>query len=292
MNRREFTKFSAIALAGSYLPKNLDTSANKPVGYAPVGLGTISDILMRACANSQTAKITALVTGHPDTKGAKHSAMYRIPKTSIYTYEMFDRIRDNQDIDAIYVGLPNSMHAEYTLRGAQAGKHVLCEKPMAISSAECRKMIDACRQAKVKLMIGYRVQFEPLWFRVGESTGSCGVQHFRCRRHASRRTVATLLVANGEDVKTVQESLRHANSKVTLDLYAQAVTPAKRKAQSKIVGMLIPSENNAGQGINTAQNRLSNPRRKCGSANLLKEMVARDGIEPPTPAFSGLRSTN
>lgn len=45
MNRREFTKFSAIALAGRYLPKNLDTSANKPVGYAPVGLGTISDIL-------------------------------------------------------------------------------------------------------------------------------------------------------------------------------------------------------------------------------------------------------
>jgi predicted dehydrogenase len=163
MNRREFTKFSALALAGRYLPTNLETGATKPVGYAAVGLGTISDIFMRACANSQTAKITALVTGHPDTKGAKYSAMYGIPKTSIYTYETFDRIRENPDIDAIYVGLPNSMHAEYTIRGAQAGKHVLCEKPMAISSAECRKMIDACRQAKVKLMIGYRVQFEPLW---------------------------------------------------------------------------------------------------------------------------------
>jgi predicted dehydrogenase len=163
MDRREFTKLSALALAGKYLPTNLDTSANKPVGYAAVGLGTISDIFMRACANSQTAKITALVTGHPDTKGVKYSAMYGIPKTSIYTYETFDQIRENPDIDAIYVGLPNSMHAEYTVRGAQAGKHVLCEKPMAISSAECRKMIDACRQAKVKLMIGYRVQFEPLW---------------------------------------------------------------------------------------------------------------------------------
>ncbi len=163
MNRREFTKFSALAVAGRYLPTNLDTSANKPVGYAAVGLGTISDIFMRACANSQTAKITALVTGHPDTKGAKYSAMYGIPKSSIYTYETFDQIRSNPDIDAIYVGLPNGMHAEYTIRGAQAGKHVLCEKPMAISSAECRKMIDACRQAKVKLMIGYRVQFEPMW---------------------------------------------------------------------------------------------------------------------------------
>ncbi|HKR29214.1 MAG TPA: site-specific integrase [Terriglobales bacterium] len=112
--------------------------------------------------------------------------------------------------------------------------------------------------------------------------------------HTFRRTVATLLVANGEDVKTVQESLRHANSKVTLDLYAQAVTPAKRKAQSKIVQMLIPSENSAEKGINTAQNRLTNPYRSlaanCGPAKLLKDMVARDGIEPPTPAFSGLAS--
>ena len=168
MNRREFTKLSAVALAGRYLPMNLNTSANKPVGYAAVGLGTISDIFMRACANSQTAKITALVTGHPDTKGMKYSAMYGIRKTSIYTYETFDRIRENPDVDAIYVGLPNSMHAEYTIRGAQAGKQVLCEKPMAISSAECRKMIDACRQANVKLMIGYRVQFEPMWNQVIE----------------------------------------------------------------------------------------------------------------------------
>src|SRR3954453_14145611 len=163
MNRRKFTKLSALALAGRYLPIDAYGAAKKPVGYAAVGLGSISDIFMRACANSQTAKITALVTGHPDTKGAKYSAMYGIRKTSIYTYETFDNIRDNPDVDAIYVGLPNSMHSEYTIRGARAGKHVLCEKPMAISSAECHKMIDACRQANVKLMIGYRVQFEPLW---------------------------------------------------------------------------------------------------------------------------------
>ena len=163
MDRREFTKLSAFALAWKYLPIQAYGAIKKPVGYAAVGLGTISDIFMRACANSQTAKITALVTGHPDSKGAKYSAMYGIPKSSIYTYEKFDQIRENPDVDAIYVGLPNSMHSEYTVRGAQAGKHVLCEKPMAISSIECRKMIDACRQAKVKLMIGYRVHYEPLW---------------------------------------------------------------------------------------------------------------------------------
>jgi predicted dehydrogenase len=164
MNRREFNKLSAFALAGSWLPIRAHAAPTpRSVGYAAVGLGAISDIFMRACANSATAKITALVTGHPDTKGAKYSAMYGIPKTSIYTYETFDRIRDNPDVDAIYVGLPNSMHCEYTVRGAKAGKHVLCEKPMAISSAECRQMIDACRQTKVKLMIAYRVQYEPLW---------------------------------------------------------------------------------------------------------------------------------
>jgi predicted dehydrogenase len=164
MDRREFTRLSALALAWNSLPVGARAaSTQRPVGFAAVGLGNISDIFMRACANSQKAKITALVTGHPDTKGVKYAAMYGIPKSSIYTYETFDRIRDNPDIDAIYVGLPNSMHCEFTVRGAQAGKHVLCEKPMAISSAECRKMIDACRQAKVKLMIGYRVHYEPLW---------------------------------------------------------------------------------------------------------------------------------
>src|SRR5580698_1369200 len=165
--RREFAKLSALALAWNCLPAHAQISAtsSKPVGYAAIGLGTISDIFMRACAQSQTAKITALVTGHPDTKGAKYAEMYGIPKTSIYTYESFDRIRDNKDVDAVYIGLPNSMHCEYTVRGAQAGKHVLCEKPMAISSAECRTMIDACHAAKVKLMIAYRIQYEPLWLK-------------------------------------------------------------------------------------------------------------------------------
>jgi predicted dehydrogenase len=169
MDRRKFNQLAALTLAWNSLPVRAQTGASqKPVGFAAVGLGTISDIFMRACAKSQTAKITALVTGHPDTKGQKYAAMYGIPKTSIYTYETFDRIRDNPEVEAIYVGLPNSMHREYTVRGAKAGKHVLCEKPMAISSAECRTMIDACRQAKVKLMIAYRVHYEPMWKQIIE----------------------------------------------------------------------------------------------------------------------------
>jgi predicted dehydrogenase len=167
MNRRDFNKLATLTLASAPLYSYAQNAsvAQKPVGYAAVGLGTISDIFIRACASSTKAKITALVTGHPEDKGARYAAMYGIPKTSIYTYETFDRIRDNKDIDAVYIGLPNSMHAEYTLRGAHAGKHILSEKPMAISSAECRTMINACRTAKVKLMIAYRIQYEPTWQR-------------------------------------------------------------------------------------------------------------------------------
>ena len=146
MDRRSFTRLSALALAATRVRSLAQpaSTAVRPVGYAAIGLGTISDIFMRACAKTQTAKITALVTGHPDTKGKKYAAMYGIPESSIYTYETYDRLRDNKDVEAVYVGLPNSMHREYTVRAAQMGKHVLCEKPMAISSAECRQMIDAC----------------------------------------------------------------------------------------------------------------------------------------------------
>jgi predicted dehydrogenase len=163
LNRRNFAKLSTLALAASRLPSfaQFPVANQRPVGYAAIGLGTISDLFIRACAESKTAKITALVTGHPDTKGKQYAAKYGIPESSIYTYETFDRIRDNKDVDAVYVGLPNSMHREYTVRAAQAGKHVLCEKPMAISSVECRQMIAACRTANVKLMIAYRIHYEP-----------------------------------------------------------------------------------------------------------------------------------
>jgi|GEM_PF-3232549 len=113
--------------------------------------------------------------------------------------------------------------------------------------------------------------------------------------HTFRRTVATLLVNNGENVKVVQELVRHANSNVTLDFYAQAMTPAKREAQGKIVKMLTTAEERrTEQGTRLVA--LSNPFKPSSEGphadKLLKRMVARDGIEPPTPAFSGLRSTD
>ncbi len=183
MDRRQFTKTSALALAAAHLRSFAQTPAPaKPVGYAAVGLGTISDIFMRACANSQTAKITALVTGHPAEKGSKYAAMYGIPKTSIYTYEQYERLAENKEVDAVYIGLPNSMHCEYTVRAARIGKHVLCEKPMAISSAEGRTMIQECRTANVKLMIAYRVHYDPTWqqaMQIIDSGGIGNIQSFQ-----------------------------------------------------------------------------------------------------------------
>jgi len=166
MDRRRFAQLSSLALAGATLPTIGDAQSStggKPIGYALIGLGSISDIFGRGCLKlaDKNIKVTALVTGHGDTKGKEWAARYGVPESSIYSYETFDKIRDNKNIDAVYVGLPNSMHREYTVRAAKAGKHVLCEKPMAISSAECREMIDACRTANVKLMIAYRCHYDP-----------------------------------------------------------------------------------------------------------------------------------
>jgi predicted dehydrogenase len=108
----------------------------------------------------RTGRIVALVSGHRE-KADKQAAMYGVSSRSIYSYEDYDRIASNKDIDAVYIALPNSMHAEYTIRAAKAGKHVLCEKPMATSVADCKEMIAACDAAKKKLMIAYRCQYEP-----------------------------------------------------------------------------------------------------------------------------------
>jgi glucose-fructose oxidoreductase len=133
----------------------------RPVGYAIVGLGYYAtQVIMPQFANCKHSRIVGLVSGDP-AKAKRYAAEYRVPERSIYDYRNYDRIRDNPDIDVVYVVLPNSMHAEYTVRAAAAGKHVLCEKPMATSIADCEAMIDACRKAGKKLMIGYRSHFEP-----------------------------------------------------------------------------------------------------------------------------------
>lgn len=133
----------------------------RKAGYAIVGLGGYAlNQIIPQFANCSHSRLAALVSGDP-AKARRVAAEHGVPDRSIYDYRTFDRIRDNPDVDIVYVILPNSMHAEYTIRAAQAGKHVLCEKPMAVSAAECEAMIAACRGAGRKLMIGYRSHFEP-----------------------------------------------------------------------------------------------------------------------------------
>jgi predicted dehydrogenase len=160
--RREIGR---IAIAGAASRYAVAQEPDRPFRYCIVGLGRISmQHFMPGIKLSKHSRITALVSGHRD-KAEKMAAEYGVPSKNIYSYANYDAIADNRDIDAVYIALPNGMHAEYTIRAAKAGKHVLCEKPMANTAADCQAMVDACQKAKRKLMIEYRCQFEPLNLR-------------------------------------------------------------------------------------------------------------------------------
>jgi predicted dehydrogenase len=157
--RRDFTKLGALGLAARFTPALAAQPTQQPTGYAIIGLGRIAQHFMAGIRATTNSKVTALVSGHRD-KALRIAADYGVPENSVYSYENFDSIASNKTVDAVYVALPNSMHAQYTIRAAKAGKHVLCEKPMATSVADCEQMIAACKAAGVKLMIAYRCHYE------------------------------------------------------------------------------------------------------------------------------------
>lgn len=134
---------------------------NGKLGIALVGLGTYSEgQLAPALQETQHCYLAGLVSGSPD-KLSKWGQQYNLPDTACYNYENFDAIKDNADIDIVYVVLPNALHTEYVIRAAKAGKHVICEKPLAITVEECDQMIAACKKAGKMLSVGYRLHFEP-----------------------------------------------------------------------------------------------------------------------------------
>lgn len=133
----------------------------KKLGVALVGLGYYStDLLAPGLQRTQNCYLAGIVTGTP-AKAEKWKKMYNIHDKNIYNYDNFDSLANNPAIDVVYIVLPPSMHAEYSIRGARAGKHVWCEKPMAMSADECQRMIDAANQNKVQLTVGYRMHHEP-----------------------------------------------------------------------------------------------------------------------------------
>ena len=152
---------AAIALPSLFTPNNnIKLYDGKKLNIALCGLGNYAGYLAEGLKVSQYCRLAGIVTGHP-AKAEAWKKEYNIPDKNIYNYQNFDEIKNNPDIDLVYVVLPNFMHKEYTVRAAKAGKHVICEKPMAISVEDCEEMISACKNAGVQLAIGYRLHYEP-----------------------------------------------------------------------------------------------------------------------------------
>lgn len=139
---------------------NTATYEGKKLNIALCGLGRYAGYLAEGLETAQYCKLAGIITGTPS-KAVEWKKKYNIPEKNIYNYQNFDEIIHNKDIDLVYVVLPNFMHKEYTIRAAGAGKHVIVEKPMAITAADCREMIDACKKAGVQLAVGYRLHYEP-----------------------------------------------------------------------------------------------------------------------------------
>ena len=165
------------------------------LGLAIVGLGRLSlEEILPAISASKRCRVTALVSGDLE-KAKRVAAMYDVAETSLYNYDTFDQLRDNPEVHAVYIVLPNALHREFTVRAARAGKHVLCEKPMATSVADCQAMIDACKGADRRLMIAYRIQFEPLnrqvmdWVRDGSTLGTIKLIDMANCQNQSRENV-------------------------------------------------------------------------------------------------------
>jgi glucose-fructose oxidoreductase len=167
LNRRSFTKRIGLGLAASALPLNSysfmgnDTNTKKKLGIALVGLGSYSTYqLAPALQETEHCYLAGVVTG-TKSKEQDWKDTYGITDDCIYDYDNFDSIINNSKIDIVYVVLPISMHAEFCVRAENAGKHVICEKPMAVNVIECDAIIAACKKNNVKLSVGYRMQSDP-----------------------------------------------------------------------------------------------------------------------------------
>lgn len=169
-SRRDFLqKISASAFALPFAPSlslaTVDQANEQPyqgpvLRVAIMGLGSYGTRVAEAMQSCKMAKLTGVISGTPS-KIKDWQAKYNIPEKNCYNYENFDKIKDNKDIDAVYIITPNSLHKPQAIRVAQAGKHVISEKPIALNAAEGQEMVDACKKANVKFLVGYRMHFEP-----------------------------------------------------------------------------------------------------------------------------------
>lgn len=167
-SRRDFLqKLTASAFAIPFLPLNNLNAAEKKRGsdgpvlrVAIMGLGGYGTRVADALKDCTRARLVGAISGTPS-KLTDWQSKYGIPAKNCYNYENFDQVKNNPDIDAIYVITPNALHHDQVIRVAKAGKHAICEKPMALNAKEGQEMVEACKKANVKLLVGYRMHFEP-----------------------------------------------------------------------------------------------------------------------------------
>lgn len=169
-SRRDFLhKITASAFAMPAIPAmysqteygyGLPRDQERILRVAIMGLGSYGTRVAEAMQDCKRATITGVISGTPS-KIKTWQTKYSIPAKNCYNYDNFDAIKNNPDIDAVYIITPNGLHKDQAIRVAKAGKHVICEKPMAINAAEGQQMVDACRAANVGLLVGYRMHLEP-----------------------------------------------------------------------------------------------------------------------------------
>src|ERR1700759_5715426 len=152
---------AALAAAEARAIDRPDLPKDQKLGFAVVGLGKLAQgQIIPGLRQAKGAQLVAVVGGHRD-KAERIAAAEGLPADAIYSYDDYDRIAKDPRIQIVYIVLPNSMHAEFTIRALKAGKHVLCEKPMATTVADCEAMIAAAKKADRKLMIAYRCHYDP-----------------------------------------------------------------------------------------------------------------------------------
>lgn len=168
-SRRDFLqKLASTALALPILNETMASPSNRvfrsslqgtPLRVAIMGLGSYGTRVAEAMRDCKAAKLTGVISGTPS-KIKDWQAKFGIGEKNCYNYENFDKIKDNPDIDAVYIITPNALHKDQAIRVAKAGKHVICEKPMSINAVDGQAMVEACKKANVKLLVGYRMHFE------------------------------------------------------------------------------------------------------------------------------------
>lgn len=203
LTRRDFlgrVSLGAAALSLSPRLHSADAPTARKLGVALVGLGYYSRAeLGPALKLTNHCRLAGVVTGDR-AKGEQWAKDYGFSDKNIYDYETMARIADNPEIDIVYIVTPNSLHAEQTIAAAKAGKHVICEKPMAISVAESDAMIAACKTAKVKLSIGYRLHFDPF--------------HLELKRHAQEKDWGPFMTMTGANGFTMSRKVWRADRKL------------------------------------------------------------------------------